>query len=46
MFWRFGFHQQSALDALLERPDFTLEELLAEEDLLQECKTMNRRLLE
>eukprot|EP00732_Lithocolla_globosa_P002870 Lithocolla_globosa_v1_NODE_2035_length_2198_cov_21.818479.p1 type:complete len:682 gc:universal NODE_2035_length_2198_cov_21.818479:147-2192(+) len=45
MFWRFGggYSTQSAVDILLDKGDFTLEDLLDEEDLLQECKT-NKKL--
>jgi len=46
MFWRFGFHTQSAIDALLDRDEFTLEELMDEEELLQECKGQNRKLFD
>lgn len=46
MFWRFGFHQQSAVDTLLEKPDVTVEQLLLEDDILQEVKSLNRRLLQ
>jgi len=46
MFWRFGFHTQSALDTLLEKESFTLEEVLDEEELLQECKAQNKKLID
>jgi len=46
MFWRFGFHTQSTLDVLLEKEGVTLQEVLDDEDLLQELKTPNRKLLE
>ncbi|RKP09045.1 SIT4 phosphatase-associated protein-domain-containing protein [Thamnocephalis sphaerospora] len=46
MFWRFGFNPVSAVDQLLEKEDVTLEELMDEEDLLQECKSHNVRLIE
>ncbi|KAI8086716.1 SIT4 phosphatase-associated protein-domain-containing protein [Halteromyces radiatus] len=45
MFWRFGFHNPSAVDTLLEREDITLEEILEEEDLLQEAKSHNQKLI-
>ncbi|CEP10194.1 hypothetical protein [Parasitella parasitica] len=45
MFWRFGFNS-STLDTLLEKEDVTLEEVLEEEDLLQEAKSMNPKLVE
>jgi hypothetical protein len=37
MFWKFGFHTPSAIDGILARDDFTLQELLDDEDILQEC---------
>lgn len=45
MFWRFGFNS-SALDTLLDKEDVTLEDVLEEEDLLQEAKSMNPKLIE
>ncbi|KAI8073915.1 SIT4 phosphatase-associated protein-domain-containing protein, partial [Gongronella butleri] len=45
MFWRFGFHNPSAVDTLLEREDVTLEEILEEEELLQEAKSHNQKLI-
>ncbi|PWN52971.1 SAPS-domain-containing protein [Violaceomyces palustris] len=46
MFWRFGFSHTSTLDTLLEKPNVTLEEVLDEDDLLQECKSQNPKLVE
>uniref|UniRef100_A0A667YMP6 Protein phosphatase 6 regulatory subunit 2 n=1 Tax=Myripristis murdjan TaxID=586833 RepID=A0A667YMP6_9TELE len=45
MFWKFDLHTSSHLEALLEKEDVTLTELMEEEDVLQECKAQNRRLL-
>ncbi|XP_070968831.1 serine/threonine-protein phosphatase 6 regulatory subunit 2-like isoform X2 [Oncorhynchus clarkii lewisi] len=45
MFWKFDLHTSSQLEALLEKDDVTLTELMEEEDVLQECKAQNRRLL-
>ncbi|CAG8482913.1 23181_t:CDS:10 [Rhizophagus irregularis] len=45
MFWRFGLNH-SAIDGLLDKEDLTLEELLDEDDLLQECKAHNNKLIE
>lgn len=45
MFWRFGFNN-STLDTLLDKEDVTLEEVMEEEDLLQEAKSMNPKLVE
>ncbi|KAF8969575.1 SIT4 phosphatase-associated protein-domain-containing protein [Flammula alnicola] len=44
MFWRFGFHNGSAIDSLLDKEDVALEAILDEDDLLQECKAQNTRL--
>lgn len=46
MFWKFGFHAQSAIDNILDRETFTLEELLDEDDILQETKSNNKRLVD
>ena len=45
MFWRFGLNR-SAIDDLLDKEDLTLEELLFEDELLQECKAHNNKLIE
>ncbi|XP_063067543.1 serine/threonine-protein phosphatase 6 regulatory subunit 2a [Engraulis encrasicolus] len=45
MFWKFDLHTTSHMEQLLEREDVTLRELMEEEDVLQECKAQNRRLL-
>lgn len=47
MFWRFGgYANVSAIETLLEKPDFTLENLLDEADLLHEIKQHNAKLIE
>ncbi|XP_078511165.1 serine/threonine-protein phosphatase 6 regulatory subunit 1 isoform X4 [Lissotriton helveticus] len=46
MFWKFDLHTSSHVDTLLEREDVTLFELLDEEDVLQECKVVNRKLVD
>lgn len=46
MFWKFDLHTSSHLDTLLEREDLSLPELLDEEDVLQECKVVNHKLLD
>ncbi|KAL3157863.1 hypothetical protein ABBQ32_012277 [Trebouxia sp. C0010 RCD-2024] len=46
MFWRVpSYSQASPLEGILDKQQFTLEELLDEEDLIQECKALNARLL-
>lgn len=46
MFWKFDLHTTSHIDTLLERGNVTLFELLDEEDVLQECKVVNRKLVD
>mmetsp|Transcript_18562 Transcript_18562/g.45586 ORF Transcript_18562/g.45586 Transcript_18562/m.45586 type:complete len:649 (-) Transcript_18562:1451-3397(-) len=46
MFWRLGFAQQSPVEELLETDNFTLQQLLDEEDLIQECKQLNKKLVD
>jgi serine/threonine-protein phosphatase 6 regulatory subunit 3 len=43
---RFGFHNASAIDSLLDKEDVALEAILDEDDLLQECKSQNTRLID
>jgi serine/threonine-protein phosphatase 6 regulatory subunit 3 len=46
-FWRtFGFHNANSIETILDRGDYTLDELLEEEEILQECKAQNKRLLD
>ncbi|KAH6884816.1 SIT4 phosphatase-associated protein-domain-containing protein [Thelonectria olida] len=47
MFWRFGGYANiSTIDTILDKPEFTLEELLNESDLIQELKQHNTKLIE
>ena len=47
MFWRFGGYANiSTIDTILDKPDFTLEDLLDESDLIQELKQHNTKLIE
>lgn len=46
MFWKFDLPTSSHLDSLLEREDLSLPELLDEDDVLQECKVVNHKLLD
>ncbi|XP_075046181.1 serine/threonine-protein phosphatase 6 regulatory subunit 1 isoform X2 [Mixophyes fleayi] len=46
MFWKFDLHTSSHVDTLLEKENVTLFEVLEEEDVLQECKVVNRKLVE
>lgn len=48
-FWSGGFdfgNSSSAIDELLAQPDFTLEDLLTHEDIIQECKYLNTDLID
>ncbi|KAH7027840.1 SIT4 phosphatase-associated protein-domain-containing protein [Microdochium trichocladiopsis] len=47
MFWRFGGYANiSTIDTILDKPDFHLEDLLDESDLIQELKQHNTKLIE
>ncbi|KZP10869.1 SAPS-domain-containing protein [Athelia psychrophila] len=43
---QFGFHNASSIDSLLDKEDISLEAILDEDDLLQECKAQNARLID
>jgi serine/threonine-protein phosphatase 6 regulatory subunit 3 len=46
MFWKVtGFSTPSPIDQILDKDEYTLEELLDEDDLIQECKSLNGRLV-
>ncbi|ELU00356.1 hypothetical protein CAPTEDRAFT_184298 [Capitella teleta] len=45
MFWRFNL-MTSHIDTLLDKEGVTLQEILDEDDVLQECKAQNRRLVD
>lgn len=46
MFWKVaGFSQPSPIEQILDKEEFTLEELLDEDDIIQECKSLNGRLI-
>jgi len=46
MFWSLGHFSSPSIDTILERDGATLEELLEEDELLQECKAQNAKLTE
>ncbi|KAF8946473.1 hypothetical protein BGZ47_000415 [Haplosporangium gracile] len=46
MYWRFGHQNTSVIEHLLESGNVSLEELLEQDDLIQECKAQNPRLIE
>ncbi|KAG9149200.1 hypothetical protein Leryth_003184 [Lithospermum erythrorhizon] len=46
MFWRMtGLSASSPVDTILDKGNFTLEELLDEDEIIQECKALNGRLI-
>ncbi|XP_010540614.1 PREDICTED: serine/threonine-protein phosphatase 6 regulatory subunit 3-like [Tarenaya hassleriana] len=46
MFWRMaGLSTASPVETILDKEGFTLEELLDEDEIIQECKALNGRLL-
>ncbi|KAL8255604.1 hypothetical protein R6Q59_030671 [Mikania micrantha] len=46
MFWKLtSLSASSPIESILDKENFTLEELLDEEDIIQECKTSNSRLI-
>ncbi|KAK5664810.1 sporulation-induced protein [Batrachochytrium dendrobatidis] len=46
MFWRFGFHNSSVIDSILERDGATLEDIMGEDDLVQEVKSQSPKLID
>jgi len=47
MFWQApSYSQPSPIEQILEKDKFTLEELLNEDDLIQEAKSLNGRLID
>ncbi|KAK9072612.1 hypothetical protein SSX86_009047 [Deinandra increscens subsp. villosa] len=46
MFWKLtSLSSSSPVESILDKENFTLEELLDEEDIIQECKASNSRLI-
>ncbi|EJD02211.1 SAPS-domain-containing protein, partial [Fomitiporia mediterranea MF3/22] len=43
---RFGFHDTSTIDALLDKDEVSLGAILDEDNILQECKAQNTRLID
>ena len=46
MFWRFGFHNASAIEGIIEKEGSKIDDIMAEEELLQEVKAANPKLIE
>ncbi|XP_057463084.1 uncharacterized protein LOC130753136 isoform X2 [Actinidia eriantha] len=46
MFWRMaGLSTASPVETIMDKENFTLEELLDEDEIIQECKALNSRLI-
>jgi len=46
MFWKVaGWSAPSPIEQILDSGEYTLEQLLDEEDVIQECKSLNGRLV-
>lgn len=45
MFWKFDLNTTSHVDKLLDKEEVTLSELMDEDDLLQECRAQNHKLV-
>ncbi|CAJ1962942.1 unnamed protein product [Sphenostylis stenocarpa] len=46
MFWRMaGLSTASPVETILDKENFTLDELLDEDEIIQECKALNSRLI-
>lgn len=46
MFWRFGYNNVATLDSLLDQENVTLKQILNEDDVIQECRTHNHKLIQ
>ena len=46
MFWKYNTLAVSHIDTLLDKPTVTLSEILEQEDIIQECKSQNKKLVD
>ena len=46
MFWKYNTPSTSQIDALLDKVDVGLVEVLEQEDIIQECKNQNKKLVD
>ncbi|KAI8976765.1 SIT4 phosphatase-associated protein-domain-containing protein [Pilobolus umbonatus] len=46
MFWRFGYNTPSAIDGLLEKDVVSIDEILVDQDVIQEAKSQNTKLID
>ncbi len=45
MFWRFGINNTNALEGIIEKEGSKLDDVMGEEELLQEVKNNNEKLI-
>ncbi|MQM12261.1 hypothetical protein Taro_045175 [Colocasia esculenta] len=46
MFWRMtGLSTASPVESILDKDNYTIEDLLDEDEIIQECKALNTRLI-
>jgi hypothetical protein len=46
MFWKYNTLSTSQVESFLEKENVSLKELLELEDIIQECKNQNKKLVE
>ena len=46
MFWKYHGGTVSHVDTLLDKEGVTLQEILEQEDIIQECKSQNKKLVD
>jgi hypothetical protein len=46
MFWRFGFHNASALEGLIDKEGAKLDDIIGEAELLEEVKSQNSKIVD
>lgn len=46
MFWKYHSGTVSHVDTLLDKEEVTLTEILEQEDIIQECKSQNKKLID
>ena len=46
MFWKYTNTTPSQIESLLEKDDVGLKEVLQQEDVIQECKSNNKKLID
>jgi hypothetical protein len=46
MFWKYNTMSTSQMETLMDKEDVSLIDVLEEEDVIQECKIQNKKLIE